>query len=137
VNATHAVPDEPPGPTPEPGGAGAISRGGSSVTQGPTQGGEGYSSLGLAEIEAHLTKLSALNDPPNAAMLTRLRAGETSIQDLNFYAHELIESGLMQGGMDARAAHLETLQRQGIPYIPGYESQLYQPDVIRQFPEQI
>ena len=50
-------------------------------------------------------------------MLTRLRAGETSIHDLTFYAHELLESGSMQGGMDARAAHLEALQRQGIPVL--------------------
>ena len=69
-------------------------------------------------------------------MIARLKAGETTVQDLNFYQHELHESTLMQQGMDARAAHLQTLESQGIPYEPGYESQLYHPDVIRQFPEQ-
>jgi hypothetical protein len=70
-------------------------------------------------------------------MLGRLRAGETSVHDLSFYAHEIDEAGLMDAtdyGQDAaRAAHLETLQWQGIPYLPGYESQLYHPDVITQF----
>ncbi len=69
-------------------------------------------------------------------MIARLQAGETTIQDLNFYAHELNESTLMQQGIEARAAHLQTLEWQGIPYEPGYESQLYHPDVISQFPEQ-
>jgi RHS repeat-associated protein len=94
---------------------------------------------GLATIQGHLARLGALDEPANAAMLGRLQAGERAVQDLNFYAHELYESNLMAGtdyGYDAaRAAHLETLQWQGIPYAPGYESQLYHPDVISQFLE--
>jgi hypothetical protein len=98
-----------------------------------------YTPEGLAAIEEHLNRLGALEDPPNAAMVARLRAGETSIQDINFYTHELREGQLMRGieySNDAsRAAHLKTLEWQGIPYEPGYESQLYHPDVIRQHPE--
>ena len=100
---------------------------------------EGVTAEGLATIEAHLARLGALEDPPNAAMLGRLKAGETTSHDLNFYAHELYESQLMRGsdyGYDAaRAAHLQTLESQGIPYAPGYESQLYHPDVITEFLE--
>lgn len=94
---------------------------------------------GIARIEAHLGRLGALEEPANAAMLERLRAGQTSVQDINFYMHELRESAVMErtGGYGtyegARAAHLETLQWQNIPYAPGYESQLYHPDVIRAF----
>jgi hypothetical protein len=40
----------------------------------------------------------------------------------------------MDAGVEARAAHLETLSQQGIPYAPGNEAQLYHPTVIRQFP---
>lgn len=74
-------------------------------------------------------------------MLRHLRAGGTSTQDINFYMHELKESAIMgrtggYGSHDvARAAHLETLQWQRIPYAAGYESQLYHPSVIRSFSE--
>jgi hypothetical protein len=78
--------------------------------------------------------LNALSDPGNAAMLQRLRAGSTSPQDINFYMHELKESAIMNRGVGARDAHLQTLQWQGIPYKAGYESQLYHPSVIQQFP---
>jgi RHS repeat-associated protein len=96
---------------------------------------------GILRIEGHLGQLGALDDSVNAAMLGRLRAGETSAQDLNFYLHELKESAIMArtGGYGtyegARAAHLETLQWQGIPYVAGYESQLYHSTVIRSFSE--
>jgi RHS repeat-associated protein len=92
---------------------------------------------GIARIEAHLgrSELNALSEPANAAMLERLRLGSTSPQDINFYMHELKESAIMNRGVDARDAHLETLEWQGIPYKPGYESQLYHPNVIEQFPE--
>jgi hypothetical protein len=92
---------------------------------------------GIAQIESHLQSLGALEDGPNAAMVARLRAGERTVQDLNFYQHETIESQIMSGGVtDARAAHLETLRRQGIPYEAGYEAQLYHPDVIRAHADQ-
>ena len=68
-----------------------------------------------------------------------VKPGETAAQDLNFYAHELHEAELMAGSdysqEVARAAHLETLQWQGIPYEAGYEAQLYHPDVITEFSE--
>jgi len=35
----------------------------------------------------------------------------------------------------ANDAALETLERQGIPYVPGYESQLYHPSVIIKYPD--
>ncbi len=41
----------------------------------------------------------------------------------------------MAQGFGDRAAHLKTLEIQGIPYERGYESALFHPDVIRQFPE--
>jgi hypothetical protein len=79
--------------------------------------------------------LNALDDPANAAMLHRLRSGNTTLQDINFYMHELKESAIMNRGVEARDAHLRTLEWQGIPYKPSYESQLYHPSVIKQFPE--
>jgi hypothetical protein len=99
------------------------------------------SQKGLARIEGHLGELGALDEPANAAMLGRLRAGETTTQDINFYMHELKESAVISrtGGYGtyeaARAAHLETLKWQGISYAAGYESHLYHPSVIRAFPE--
>jgi RHS repeat-associated protein len=92
---------------------------------------------GVQRIEQHLGRpeLNALDEPPNAAMLERLRSGNTTSQDINFYMHELKESAIMNKGVGARDAHLQTLEWQGIRYEPGYESQLYHPDVIRQFSE--
>ena len=99
-------------------------------------------------MEQHLNNLDALADnPPNQAMLDRLNAGFTDPQDLTFYEHETIESGIFSdlnpGGLDtqseefqslARQAHLQTLEQQGIPYEAGYESQIYHPSVISQYP---
>jgi hypothetical protein len=68
-------------------------------------------------------------------MLERLEAGQLTSHDLAFYEHELLESDLMAEGMGAREAHLQTLERQGISYEPGYESRLYHPDVIETYPE--
>jgi len=68
-------------------------------------------------------------------MLQRLEDGFDSPWDRNFAEHELIESGLMDGGMGASEAHLLTLERQGIPYKAGYQRYLYHPDVIEEFPE--
>ena len=36
--------------------------------------------------------------------------------------------------LSARDAHLMTLERQGIPYEAGYETQIYHPDVIKKNP---
>ena len=90
---------------------------------------------GIARIVSHLESIGALNEPANTAMIQRLRSGMTSTQDINFYMHELKESTFMRMGLEPRAAHLETLNWQKIPYAPGYESELYHPDVIRQFSE--
>jgi len=97
---------------------------------------------GIARVEQHLAQFG--DDAANQAMIARLKAGQTSTQDLYFYMHESKESAVMRRTEGAfsdmyewqRAAHLETLNWQKSPYSPGYESQLYHPDVIRQFPQQ-
>ena len=96
---------------------------------------------GLIQISEHLTQLPGGGgiDPANAAMYSRLTTAFENGQaftgtDAAFYQHELLESSLMDSGMEARAAHLETLSQQGIPYAPGYEAQLYHQSVIQQFP---
>ena len=96
---------------------------------------------GLITISEHLSQLPEGGglDPVNYAMYDRLTTAFQSSQplagvDATFYEHELIESSLMDAGMDARAAHLETLSQQGIQYAPGYEAQLYHSTVIQQFP---
>lgn len=76
----------------------------------------------------------------NLAMYSRIfakfDAGEPlSGADAVFYQHELIESRLMNMGLDARDAHLETLMIQGIDYAPGYEAFIYDASIINQFPE--
>jgi hypothetical protein len=88
---------------------------------------------GLATVEAHLARFGA--DEANAAMVTRLRSGLRTEHDIAFYRHEIYESSLMRSGMEARAAHLNTLEWQGIPYVKGYEQRLYHPDVLKQFPD--
>ena len=105
------------------------------------EGGTMATREGLIGISEHLSQLPEGGglDPGNFAMYNRLTTAFESGQplsgvDATFYQHELIESSLMDAGMDARAAHLETLSQQGIPYAPGYEAQLYHPTVIQQFP---
>jgi RHS repeat-associated protein len=88
---------------------------------------------GLVRIESHLGNLGALDDGANQAMLSRLRSGQTSTYDVNFYMHELKESARMKAGLEYDAAHKATLEWQGIPYGPATPAQLYHPDVIRQF----
>jgi hypothetical protein len=86
---------------------------------------------GIARIEQHLSQFGP--DPANQAMIARLKAGGATAQDMAFYMHELHEADLMAQGLDAEAAHLETLKWQGIEYKPGYESNIYHPDVIREY----
>ncbi len=88
---------------------------------------------GLGRIDQHLRRLGASDDPPNAAMLQRLREGKRGREDLSFYRHELHEASLMEKGADSRSAHLRTLEWQGIPYKPGYEKELYSREVIERF----
>jgi RHS repeat-associated protein len=88
---------------------------------------------GLSRIEGHLGSLNALDDGANQAMLARLQSGQTTTHDINFYMHELKESARMKAGLDYNAAHKATLEWQGIPYNAASPSQLYHPDVIRQF----
>jgi len=94
---------------------------------------------GILAIEQHLAKIEALKEPPNIRMLERIRAGlrggNLSEYDVRFYEHELKEWEFVKQGLEPRAAHLETLKWQGIPYEAGYESKLYDPDVIFEFSE--
>jgi len=89
----------------------------------------------IPEIERHLDRLGALDHPPNERMLQRLEDGFDSPWDRNFAEHELIESGLMDNGLSPPDAHLGTLELQGIPYEPGFQRYLYDPDVIEEFPQ--
>jgi hypothetical protein len=90
---------------------------------------------GLIDISEHLaTRFDP--DAPTQLMYGRLvnafEQGEalTGV-DATFYQHELIESELMDAGIEARAAHLQTLQIQGIPYQAGYESLLYSSEALK------
>jgi hypothetical protein len=96
---------------------------------------------GIIGISEHLTQLPGGGgiDAANSTMYSRLTTAVENGKaltgtDAAFYQHELLESSLMDSGMGARAAHLETLGQQGIPYAPGYEAQLYHPTVSQQFP---
>jgi RHS repeat-associated protein len=88
----------------------------------------------LITISEHLSTVDA--DPGNAIMYQRLldayEAGTplTSV-DANFYEHELIESGLVDSGIERWAAHAQTLEIQGIPYVKGYTSSLYTPQALQ------
>jgi len=99
----------------------------------------GITSHGILQIEEHLSRggelSGAMDDPANQAMIGRLRAGSTTTQDVNFYNHELREKYLMDRGMGYAEAHSVALRWQGIPHVPGYESQLFHPSVIQQMPE--
>jgi hypothetical protein len=75
--------------------------------------------------------LRAVDDPLNRMMILRLRKGNKTPQDVNFYLHELKESALMNRGLAAREAHLATLRWQGISYVRGYEALLYAPEAHR------
>jgi hypothetical protein len=96
---------------------------------------------GIARIEQHLSRPGledalgrpALQDPANALMIQRLRSGLRTDQDIAFYMHELKESALMNRGIAPRPAHLQTLEWQKIPYVRGYEKELYAPDAIKLF----
>jgi hypothetical protein len=65
-------------------------------------------------------------------LTTAFENGETLTgTDAAFYQHELIESSLVDSGMDQSAAHLETLSQQGIPYNQASQAALYHPSVIQ------
>ena len=90
---------------------------------------------GIERIEQHLAKLGALDDPANAAMLKRLREGNIGETELRFYQHELLEMEIITDYSyeGARAAHLEVLEMQGIPYEKGYEKMLYGDDIYNDY----
>ncbi len=94
---------------------------------------------GIANIERHLDreKIRSLDETGNAAMIERLKAGERTEHDMNFYNHETIEASIMDAdaSVSARDAHLRTLETQGIPYDAKTDSKLFHPDVIRENPK--
>lgn len=91
-----------------------------------------YTPEGIGQIETYLTEIDGMSFRPNEQMLNRIKSGEMSIQDQNFYIHEIYESNLYYGGMkDVAVAHLRTLEHQGIPYNSTFQLQLYHPSVIR------
>lgn len=63
-------------------------------------------------------------------MLARLRAGNTTRQDIEFYLHELIESSIFQRTGDLKKAHKRALKLRGVT-----ERDLFHSDVIRQYSE--
>ncbi len=108
--------------------------------------GEGITAQGIQDIIDHLSRpelfdpdtgMTAAQWPPNQEMIQRLQNGETTPWDQSFYEHELMEKGLMDQNPDLspRDAHSMTLQRQGIPETPGYQKEIYHPDVIKNNPE--
>jgi len=88
----------------------------------------------IRKIEDHLQKFGY--DDANDSMVKRLKAGEWTPWDQRFAQHELLESKLMDKGIDYDTAHKTVLKYQGISYKPGYEAYLYHPDVVDAFPDQ-
>jgi hypothetical protein len=96
---------------------------------------------GLINISQHLAQgVDYGIEPANIAMYGRLtdafEAGEplTGI-DANFYEHELIESSLVDAGMNPAAAHVAALNIQGIKNTAAAPAQLYQPNIILKYSE--
>lgn len=92
----------------------------------------------LELVETHLRRFPDPDNeselyPPNAAMLQRLRDGERTNVDLQFFRHELIESVLMGRGLLDADAHAQTLVFQGITIEAGRNAEFYHFDVIQQF----
>jgi len=91
----------------------------------------GWDNLNI--IKEHLS--GSYSDVFNDTMIERLEDAyynNTPISgaDLDFYAHELYESNLMQNGMGYDEAH-----RAALEYYNAKEFNLYSPDVIKSFPE--
>ncbi len=90
----------------------------------------------LSRIERHLDAILELQDLPpmlqagERAMLARLRAGNTTRQDIEFYLHELIESANLRRTADLKKAHEAALKFRRVT-----ERDLFHSDVIRKYPE--
>ena len=88
----------------------------------------------LERIEQHLDAILELQDLPTLmqagerAMLARLRAGNTTKYDLEFYLHELIEAAKLKQTGDLKQAH-----EQALKLIKVTEKELFHPEVIRQY----
>lgn len=84
----------------------------------------------IEQVEQHLRSFSDPLEPPEQMMLDRVNAGEWSQFEQRFVEHELLELGLMRGGVPTEEAHRRVLAQQGIEYEKGYEAYLYHPNVI-------
>ncbi len=91
---------------------------------------------GLARVEQHLNDILINQGLPEEfqsgerGMLERLRAGNRTLQDIEFYLHELKESAVFRRTGDLLGAHLEALQWRGVT-----EKSLFHPEVIQQNPQ--
>ena len=71
-------------------------------------------------------------------MIARLRAGQTSEQDINFYMHELKESALMAPGVSGSQGgppRNPQMAAQDHPTSPATSLSFYHPEVIAELPE--
>ena len=90
----------------------------------------------IDRIEQHLDAILELQDLPNLlqagerAILARLRTGNTTKYDLEFYLHELIEAAKFKRTGDPKQAHEQALKFRKVT-----ERDLFHPDVISQYPE--
>jgi hypothetical protein len=90
----------------------------------------------LDRIEQHLDAIIELQDLPillqagERAMLARLRTGNTTKYDIEFYLHELIEAAKFKQTGDLKQAHEQALKFRKVT-----ERDLFHPDVIAQYSE--
>lgn len=120
-----------------------IGSNGSGVDPNLNPGASGLNQQGIDTIKQHLTRAeltdqygTALDDPPNRAMVDRLQNAVSNGcdcidgQDANFYLHELYENALMNQGIGYNEAHGRALSNYGVT-----EYDLYHPDVIQAYPQ--
>jgi len=88
---------------------------------------------GISKVEQHLATMDF--DVANQVMVARLKQIEqgtlkATIQDVNFYKHELLEKSYVAKGMSYEAAHVKALAKEGIKYEKGYQSLLYTDEAL-------
>jgi hypothetical protein len=91
---------------------------------------------GLTRVESHLDDVLKNQGLPREfqagerAMLDRLRSGQATKQDIEFYMHELKESAVFRRTGDLRGAHQNALDFRRVT-----ERDLFHPEVIQQNPQ--
>ncbi len=96
--------------------------------KGFATGTQAITKSGIRNVEAHLATMDF--DMGNVVMIHRLKRIESghikaTIIDMNFYKHELMEKSFIAKGMSYDAAHVKTLEIQGIKYESGFTKYLY------------